>query len=156
MKKNNQEKEDKDKNISHKSGNLTEGQERNRDACCESCTFEFRSIPLLGRLLCGASEFFFCFQVVSSFCPVKRGNRAGSSRNEFDHSRRGTETSFFVSRLSQLREFRTSSFSSFFLEKWSLSNRAPFLINCQFSHYTIEKWDRSERSGKLIWVPLRE
>ena len=94
MKKNNQEKEDKDKNISHKSGNLTEGQERNRDACCESCTFEFRSIPLLGRLLCGASEFFFCFQVVSSFCPVKRGNRAGSSRNEFDYSRRGTQTSF--------------------------------------------------------------
>ena len=35
---------------------------------------------------------FFCFQV--SYCPVKRGNRAGSSRNESDYSRRGTQISF--------------------------------------------------------------
>ena len=34
---------------------------------------------------------FCCFQV--RFCPVKRGNRAGFSRNEFHYSRRGTKTS---------------------------------------------------------------
>ena len=69
---------------------------------------------------------------------------------------------FPASRLSQLREFRTSSFSIFLLEK-SWSNRAPILINCQFSDYTIEKWAspkfsqlRLSRSGKLICVTLRE
>jgi len=38
-----------------------------------------------------------------------------------------------------------------------------FLINCQFEDYAIEKWAspkfsqlRLSRSGKLIWVPLRE
>ena len=40
----------------------------------------------------GCKQRFFCFQV--SFCPVKRGNRAGSSRNESDYSRRGTQISF--------------------------------------------------------------
>ena len=39
-----------------------------------------------------ASKGFFCFEI--SFCPVKRGNRAGSSRNESDYSRRGTQISF--------------------------------------------------------------
>ena len=39
-----------------------------------------------------ANIVFFFFHV--SFCHVKRGNRAGSSRNEFDYSRRGTQTSF--------------------------------------------------------------
>ena len=37
------------------------------------------------------TEIFF-FQ--GSFSPVKRGNRAGSSRNESDYSRRGTQISF--------------------------------------------------------------
>ena len=35
---------------------------------------------------------FFCFQ--ASYCPVKRRNRAGSSRNESYYSRRGTQISF--------------------------------------------------------------
>ena len=39
-----------------------------------------------------ANRVFFCFQ--ASFCPVKRGIRAGSCRNESDHSRRGTQISF--------------------------------------------------------------
>ena len=56
----------------------------------------------LDRFLCGSLFFvgckecvyvcFFCFQL--SFCPVKRGNRAGSARNESGYSRRGTQISF--------------------------------------------------------------
>ena len=40
----------------------------------------------------GCKQIFFCFQV--SFCPIKRGNRAGSSRNESNYSRRDTQISF--------------------------------------------------------------
>ena len=107
---------------------------------------------------------FFCFQV--SFCPVKRGNRAGSSQNEFDYSRRGTQISFPFLDCRSCENFGlyVAHFSTFFVEKKRLSNRAPFLINCHFSHYTIEKWAgpkfsqlRLSRSGKkLTWVPLRE
>ena len=79
----------------------------------------------------------------SQFLPrkVKRENRAGSSRNESDYSRRGTQINFFTaSRESQLREFQTSSFSVFLLEKKKLiTNRTPFFVDCQFSDYTIEK-----------------
>ena len=47
----------------------------------------------------------FCFQ--DSFCPVKRGNRAGSTRNESDCilSQRDPDQ-FPAFRESQLREFR--------------------------------------------------
>ena len=123
----------------------------------------------LGRLLCGTFFFrlqnrLFFFPSIS-FCPVKRGNRAGSSREWVSLLSERYPDQLSVSRLSQLREFRTSSFSNFFLliGKKKLSNRVPFFINCQFSHYTIEKWVgpkfsqlRLSRSGKLIWVPLRE
>ena len=51
----------------------------------------------------GRKQRFCCVQV--SFCPLKRGNRAGSSRNESAYSRRGTQTSFPLLDLSQLREF---------------------------------------------------
>ena len=40
----------------------------------------------------GYKQSFFRFQV--SYCPVKSGSRAGSSRNESDYSRRGTRISF--------------------------------------------------------------
>ena len=60
-------------------------------------------------LFWGCKQSIFRFQV--SFCHVKRGNRAGSCRNEFDYSRRGTyPDQFSASRLSRLQEFRTSSF----------------------------------------------
>ena len=36
-----------------------------------------------------ANRVFFCFEV--GFCPVNRGNRAGSSRNESDYSRGGAQ-----------------------------------------------------------------
>ena len=74
-------------------------------------------------------DFFFevtelsCFQV--SYCPVKRGNRAGSSRNESDYSRRGTRISF-PSRESQLREFRTSSFFNCVVRKLTVDQNGEF------------------------------
>ena len=40
----------------------------------------------------GYNQSFSCFQV--SYCPAKRGNRAGSSRNEFNYSRIGTQAIF--------------------------------------------------------------
>ena len=53
-----------------------------------------------------SQQRFFCFQV--SFCPVKRGNRAGSPRNESEYWERYPDQ-FSASRESQLREFQTSS-----------------------------------------------
>ena len=44
---------------------------------------------------CKSRDFFFLWSLFQvCFCPVKRGNRAGSSRNDSDYSRRGTQTSF--------------------------------------------------------------
>ena len=74
-----------------------------------------------------------------SFCPVKRGNRAGSSRNEFDCSR-STQTSspLLDCRSCENFEFRTSSFFIFLLDFFL--DQSPSLINnCQFSDYKIEK-----------------
>ena len=41
-----------------------------------------------GLLFLGYKQTSLCFQ--ASYCPAKRGSRAGASRNEFDYSRRGT------------------------------------------------------------------
>ena len=120
------------------------------------------AVRYAGLFFWGCKQSCFCFQV--SCCPVKRGNQAGSSRNEFDYLRRGTQDpdQFPVYRLSQLREFRTSSFFNFLPRKKKVI-RAPFLINCKFSHNTYDKWTGPKfsqlwlsRSGKLIWVPLQE
>ena len=89
-----------------------------------------------------ANIVFFCFQV--RFCPVKRGNRAGSSRNEFNYSRRGTQSSFLFLDCRRCKNFGLGHFSVFLVERRRLSNRAPLLINCQFSHYKIEKMSLSE------------
>ena len=51
-----------------------------------------KAVCYAGLLLLGCKQTFFCFQV--SFCPVKRWNRVGSFRNEFDYSREGTQISF--------------------------------------------------------------
>ena len=57
---------------------------------------KMRSNYYLGRLLCGTFllklQTEFCF-FRSRFCPVKAGNRAGSSMNECEFSRIGTNTS---------------------------------------------------------------
>ena len=46
-----------------------------------------------------------------SVCPVKRGNRAGSSRNEFDYSRRRTQTSFPLLESRSCEKFVLAHFS---------------------------------------------
>ena len=51
----------------------------------------------------------FCCQV--SFCPVKRGNQAGFSRNESDYSRRGTQTSFPLLESRSCEKFGVAHFS---------------------------------------------
>ena len=80
-----------------------------------------------------ANRVFFYFQV--SFCHVKRGNRAGSSRNESDYSWRGTQTP--VSRLSQLREFRTSSCFNF------LARKTKGYQTDQLSVFSLHSWKMS-------------
>ena len=62
-----------------------------------------------------AKRVFFCFQV--SFCPVKRGNRAGSSRNEFDYSRRGTQISFLLLDCRSCDNFGLAHFFNFLKKK---------------------------------------
>ena len=49
---------------------------------------------LWGAFLLGYKQSIFCLQAINSHCPLKSGNRAGSSRNESDYSRRGTQVSF--------------------------------------------------------------
>ena len=79
----------------------------------------------------------FCFQV--RFCPVMRGSRAGSYRNEFDYSRRGTQTSFPLVDCRSCENVGLYHFSIFLLEKKKVIKQSPLLINYQFSGYTIEK-----------------
>ena len=81
--------------------------------------------------LWGYKECFCCF-------PVKGGNGAGSSRNESDYSRRGTQAIFPLLDCRSCEIFGLAHFLIFLLEKKSWPNRAPILINCQFSDYTIE------------------
>ena len=71
-----------------------------------------------------ANGEFFCFQV--SFCPVKRGNRTGSSRNESVYSRRGTQTSFPLLENRSCKKFGLAPFSIFLLEKKSVKTKPPF------------------------------
>ena len=107
------------------------------------------------------TEFFFCFQV--SFCPVRRENRVGSSWNESDYSGRGTQISF-LSRESQLREFRTSSFFNCVATKLAhLIKIGPLFDQICFSSKKIEKSANPKfsqlppsRGEKLVWLPLRE
>ena len=77
-----------------------------------------------------ASGVFFCFQ--ESLCPVTRENRAGSSQNESDYYRRGTQIRFpLLEGLScenfGLAPFSLSSQKSGCRTKWGLC-----LINCFF------------------------
>ena len=83
------------------------------------------------------AEFFlfFCFQV--SFCPVKRGNRPGSSRNESDYSRRGTQISFPISfALLDCRSCKNfglySSFFNFLARKKVVQTAPPFWSTVSF------------------------
>ena len=93
-------------------------------------------IPL-GRFLRGTFFFrlwgIFCVQV--SYCPAKGGNRAGSSMNEFDYSRRGTQTIFSLLDCRSCENFGLAHFSIFLPEK-KLIKQSPNIY--QFSDDTIE------------------
>ena len=67
------------------------------------------------------------FLLSSSFCPVKRGNRAGSSRNEFDYSRRGTQTTFPLLDFRSCEGVGLARFSIFLLEKEVDEKQNPLL-----------------------------
>ena len=88
------------------------------------------SVLYAGLFFWGCKQRFFCFQF--SFCPVKQGNRAGSSRNEFYYSRRGAQTSFLLLDCRSCENFGLVHVSIFLLGIKSWSNRTSFLINCQF------------------------
>ena len=81
--------------------------------------------------------------------------------NKFDYSRRGTQAIFPLLDCRSREIFGLAHFSIFLPDFFF--TRDPILINCQFSDYIVEKWAspkfsqlRLSRSGKLVWVPLRE
>ena len=106
------------------------------------------------------NRVFFCFQV--SFCPVKRGNRAGPSRNESVYSQRGTQTSFPLLDCRSCDKFGVrSSFCNFLARKKKLIKQSPLFD--QLVSFLITQLKNEilapatlEKSGKLVWVPLRE
>ena len=71
-----------------------------------------KAVLYAGLLFWGCEQRFSCFQ--ARLCPVKRGNRASSSRNEFDHSRKGTHTSFPLLDCRSCHNFGPAHFSIFF------------------------------------------
>ena len=83
-----------------------------------------------------ANRVLLCFQV--SFGLLKRRNRAESSRNESDYSRRSAQTSFPLLESRFCENFGLAYFSIFLLGKKKLIKQTV-LTNCQFSDYTSEK-----------------
>ena len=71
-------------------------------------------------------QSFICFEV--RYCPAKRGNRAGSSRNEFDYSRRGTQAIFPLLGCRSYENFGLliAHFSVLWLEKGVDQTEPPF------------------------------
>ena len=51
----------------------------------------------------------FCFQ--SSYCPVKEGNQAASSRNKSDYFWRGTQTIFPLLAISRFSDYLIDRFT---------------------------------------------
>ena len=107
-----------------------------------------------------ANRVFLCFQV--SLRPVKR-NQAGSCWNEFDYSRRHTQTSIPLLDCRRCENFGLGHSWISCLQKKVDRTEPPFWSTCQFSGYPIEKWatpkfsqPRLSRSEKVIWAPLRE
>ena len=75
-----------------------------------NCVVRYLTVDQNGQAVCYVGLFFevanrdFCFQ--ASFCPVKRINRAGSSRNEPYYSRRGTQICFPLLESRSCENFR--------------------------------------------------
>ena len=71
--------------------------------------YRYQAVLYAGLFFLRLQTSVFCFQV--SFCLAKRGNRAGSSRNESDYSRRGTQTSFPLLQGRSCENFELAHFS---------------------------------------------
>ena len=87
------------------------------------------------QAVCYAGLFFLrlqteIFRFRASFCPVKRRNRAGSSRNECDYSRRGTQTSFPLLDCRSCVNFGLAHFSIVLLliEEKKLIKKTPHFV----------------------------
>ena len=76
-----------------------------------------KAVSYGGLFFFGDKQSFLCFQV--SYCPAKRGNRAGPSRNEYDYSRRGTQAISTLLDCRSCENFGLAHFSIFLLEKKS-------------------------------------
>ena len=103
----------------------------------------FEAVMCAGLFVWGCKQMYSLFQVC--FCPVKRGHRAGSSRNVFDYSRRVTQTRFphlYYCRCCKNFGLLIAHFSIFLQKEKSWYNRAPFLINC------TTQW-----KNDLLWNP---
>ena len=93
-----------------------------------------------GRLLWG---IFFkwlqaeLFMLSISYCPAKRENRAGSSRNEIDYSRRSNQAIFPLLDCRSCENFGLAHFSIFSLEKKSRSNKSPHFDQMSVSRQHI-------------------
>ena len=74
----------------------------------------------------------FCFEVTRllcvqvRWCPVKRGNRTGSSRNEFAYSRRGTQAIFPLLDCRSCEKFGLAHSFNFLTRKKNLTKWSPY------------------------------
>ena len=83
-----------------------------------------------GGLFFSRLQSFFCFQV--TYCPVKRGNRADSSRNESDYSRRALPRSVFRFLRVAVARIRTSSFFNCVVRKLTVDQNGALCLNQLF------------------------
>ena len=100
-----------------------------------SSRFSSQAVSYGGLFWGGYKQSFLGFQV--SYCPAKRGNQAGSSRNEFDSSRRGTQAIFPLLDCRSCEHFGLANIFNFTAGIFFLTKH--IWINCQFSDYTFKK-----------------
>ena len=74
--------------------------------------------------------YIFAPQV--SFCPVQRGNRVGSYRNESDYSRKGTQTSFPLFESRSCENFGLDHFQFSCNKKNVDQTESPFCLTAIF------------------------
>ena len=82
--------------------------------------------------------YFPCYFQVS-FCPVKRGSRAGPSRNESAYSRRGTQISFPLLYIRSCESLVLAPFPIVQSENWQLIKMGALFDQLFFSSKKIEQ-----------------
>lgn len=124
-------------------------------ACAELC--------LRGALFGqgGCKQSLFCFQC--RFCPVKRGNLTGSSRNEVGYSERGICVPRPVSRLlrvavaimlyfwtTNIYEIRVLIAHFSMLLKQKLIKQSPYFVQLQLCYLSGKKKLSRKRNKRLV------